>query len=128
MAFRFGIMRTLFLGAVMVCLTNLSFAVLATIGHDLSALTVVIALDNFSQGLAGTALIAYLSSLTNQNFTATQYALLFLLATVPAKLLAGASGVIVDFIGFFNFFVYASFMGIPAIFLSYYLIPKEAKS
>jgi PAT family beta-lactamase induction signal transducer AmpG len=128
MVFRSGIMRTLFLGAVMVCLTNLSFAALDTVGHELSALTAVIALDNFSQGLAGTALIAYLSSLTNQNFTATQYALLFLLATVPAKLLAGASGVIVDSIGFFNFFLYASFMGIPAIFLSYYLIPEEAKS
>ena len=84
------------------------------------ALTVTITLDNFSQGLAGTALIAYLSSLTNQTFTATQYALLFLLATVPAKFLAGGSGFIVDLVGYFNFFIYAACMGLPAILLSLY--------
>lgn len=127
MVYRFGIIKTLFAGAVMVCVTNLTFSALDTIGHDLNALTVVIAMDNFSQGLAGTALIAYLSSLTNHNFTATQYALLFLLATVPAKLLAGASGIIVDEFGFFNFFIYAAFMGIPAILLSFYLIIRPLK-
>ena len=118
--YRFNIIKTLLAGAILVCLTNLAFAVLDTIGHDLMALTVTIALDNFSQGLAGTALIAYLSSLTNQNFTATQYALLFLLATVPAKFLAGGSGFIVDLVGYFNFFIYAACMGLPAISLSLY--------
>ena len=118
--YRFNIIKTLLAGAILVCLTNLAFAVLDTIGRDLMALTVTIALDNFSQGLAGTALIAYLSSLTNQNFTATQYALLFLLATVPAKFLAGGSGFIVDLVGYFNFFIYAACMGLPAILLSLY--------
>jgi len=122
--YRFNIIKTLLTGAILVCLTNLAFAVLDIIGHDLMALTVTIALDNFSQGLAGTALIAYLSSLTNQNFTATQYALLFLLATVPAKFLAGGSGLIVDLVGYFNFFIYAACMGLPAILLSLYFTKK----
>ena len=122
--YRFNIIKTLLAGAILVCLTNLAFAVLDIIGHDLMALTVTIALDNFSQGLAGTALIAYLSSLTNQNFTATQYALLFLLATVPAKFLAGGSGFIVDLVGYFNFFIYAACMGLPAILLSLYFTKK----
>jgi len=122
--YRFNIIKTLLVGAILVCLTNLAFAVLDIIGHDLMALTVTITLDNFSQGLAGTALIAYLSSLTNQNFTATQYALLFLLATVPAKFLAGGSGFIVDLVGYFNFFIYAACMGLPAILLSLYFIKK----
>ncbi len=118
--YRFNIIKTLLAGAILVCLTNLAFAVLDTIGHDLMALTITIALDNFSQGLAGTALIAYLSSLTSQNFTATQYALLFSLATFPAKLLAGSSGFIVNSMGYFNFFIYAACMGLPAISLSLY--------
>ena len=126
--YKFGIMKTLFIGALMVCLTNLGFALLDSIGRDLRVLTVVISLDNFSQGIAGTALIAYLSSLTNHNFTATQYSLLFLLATVPAKLLAGASGIIVDAYGFFNFFIYAALMGTPSIVISYYLINRSIKN
>ena len=128
MIYRFTLMKTLFTGALLVCVTNLAFASLDVIGHDLTALTVVIALDNFSQGLAGTALIAYLSSLTSHNFTATQYALLFLLATLPAKLLAGGSGAVVDSIGYFNFFIYASSMGIPAIILSFYLQSRQTRS
>jgi len=116
-----GIKRILIIGAILVCITNLMFAGLETMGHDLVGLTITIAFDNFSQGLAGTVLIAFLSSLTSQSFTATQYTLLFMLATVPAKFLSGFSGFIVDEVGFFSFFVYAALMGLPAIILSFSL-------
>ena len=111
-------MKTVLVGALLVAITNLFFAGLDVIGHNLAFLTLTISVDNLSQGLAGTALIAYLSSLTNQNFTATQYALLFSLAVIPGKLLASSSGFIVDSFGYFNFFIFASFMGIPAIYLA----------
>jgi|TARA_B000000475_G_scaffold149321_1_gene120264 PAT family beta-lactamase induction signal transducer AmpG len=115
--YKYTIMRTMLIGALLVAITNLFFAGLDIVGHNLAFLTLTISVDNLSQGLAGTALIAYLSSLTNQNFTATQYALLFSLAVIPGKLLASSSGFLVDSYGFFNFFIFASLMGIPAIYL-----------
>ena len=90
-----------------------------------SGLTLTIALDNFSQGVASTALIALLSSLTNRHFTATQYAVLFLLATFPATIIKGFSGFVVDSFGYFNFFLYAASLGLPAIVLSYVLWKKK---
>ena len=116
--YRYNIMKTVLVGALLVAITNLFFAGLDVIGHNIAFLTLTISVDNLSQGLAGTALIAYLSSLTNQNFTATQYALLFSLAVIPGKLLASSSGFIIDSFGYFNFFIFASLMGIPAIYLA----------
>jgi PAT family beta-lactamase induction signal transducer AmpG len=114
---RYGIMRPLLLGAVMVAATNLLFAVLASVQPDLSLLAMVISADNLSGGLATSAFIAYLSSLTNQAYTATQYALFSSLMTLPAKLLGGFSGVIVDARGYEFFFVYAAAIGTPAVLL-----------
>lgn len=114
---RFGIMRPLLLGAILVATTNLFFAYLATSGPDLRLLAVVISADNLSGGIAGSAFIAYLSSLTNTAYTATQYALFSSLMTLPAKFLGGFSGIIVDSEGYVFFFVYASAIGLPAIVL-----------
>ncbi|MGD8932654.1 MAG: hypothetical protein PVI52_08790, partial [Chromatiales bacterium] len=71
---------------------------------------------------ATSAFIAYLSSLTNTSYTATQYALFSSLMTLPAKLLGGFSGIMVDNYGYASFFVYAALLGVPAILLVIYLI------
>ncbi|HKJ75813.1 MAG TPA: AmpG family muropeptide MFS transporter [Gammaproteobacteria bacterium] len=118
---RFGIMRPLVLGAVMVAATNLLFAWLAATGPSLPGLAVVISADNLSGGLAVACFIAYLSSLTNSAYTATQYALFSSLMTLPAKFLGGFAGVVVDGYGYVSFFIYASALGIPAILLALYL-------
>ena len=123
--YRYSLMSVVLFGAILVFLTNLAFAWLDTVGNNVSALSVTITLDNFSQGVASTALIAFLSSLTNRHFTATQYAVLFLLATFPAKIIGGFSGFIVDSFGYFNFFLYAASLGIPAIILSYMAWKKK---
>ena len=123
--YRYNLMSVVFLGALLVMLTNVAFAWLDTIGHNVSALTVTITLDNFSQGVASTALIALLSGLTNRSFTATQYAALFLLATFPATIIKGFSGFFVDSFGYFNFFLYAAALGIPAAVISYVLLKKK---
>jgi PAT family beta-lactamase induction signal transducer AmpG len=68
-------------------------------------------------GIAGTSLIAFLSSLTNTRYTATQYALFSSLYTLPGKTLEGLSGFIVDGIGYPSFFIYTACLGIPAVFL-----------
>jgi len=93
---RFGLIRTMVVGAFMSPVSNLVFAWLATQGHDLPALFVAIGVDNLATGYAGTALIAYMSSLTSIGFTATQYALFSSLYALPGKLIASQSGKIVE--------------------------------
>ena len=123
--FRYGIMAGLLLGAIFVASSNLAFAFLSLVGANVNVLAAVIACDNLAQGLAATALVAYLSSLTHEKFTATQYALLFLVATVPAKIIAGMSGFVVDSVGYFVFFLNASGMGIPAICITLYFYRQK---
>jgi PAT family beta-lactamase induction signal transducer AmpG len=115
---RFGLGGPLIFGAVILAVTNLSFAGLALLGANVPFLVVTICADNLAQGFTGTVFIAYLSSLTNVSYTATQYALFTSLMVLPGKILSGYSGQIVDAIGWVSFFVYASLMGVPAIFLA----------
>ena len=81
-------------------------------------LTLTISFDNFAQGYAGTIFIAYLSSLTNISFTATQYALFSSLSVFVGKLVAGYSGEVQEGVGWFWFFIYAAATGIPSIILA----------
>jgi len=118
---RYGIYRPLVLGAILVAATNLLFSYLASIEPDLVWLGIVISADNFSGGLAGSAFIAYLSSLTNAAYTATQYALFSSIMTLPAKIVSGFSGVVVEGYGYEWFFSYAAVLGIPAIIVALYL-------
>ncbi|MDI1278442.1 AmpG family muropeptide MFS transporter [Methylobacter sp.] len=125
---RYGIMRPLLLGAVMVAATNLLFAVLAVSGPNLLLLAGVISADNLSGGIATSVFIAYLSSLTSTAYTATQYALFSSLMTLPAQLLGGFSGVVVDSYGYTVFFIYASTVGLPAIVLVLLLMRYQSRS
>ncbi len=119
---RYGIFQPLLLGAVMVAATNLLFAVLAVVEPNLTILACVVSADNLSGGIATSVFIAYLSSLTNSAYTATQYALFSSLMTLPAKMLGGFSGIVVDSYGYQFFFIYAAAIGLPAIFLVIVLI------
>jgi PAT family beta-lactamase induction signal transducer AmpG len=119
---RYGMMPILLLGAILVMTTNLLFALLAILPADTLYLSIVIGADNLSGGLAGSAFIAYLSSLTNRAYTATQYALFSSLMLLPAKFIGGFSGDVVDAFGFVPFFIYTALLGIPAIILISYLI------
>ena len=114
---RFHMLSILLLGVLLTALTNLLFAVLALTGNHLWGLIMVISADNLSAGIATSALIAYLSSLTNRHFTATQYALFSSVMLILPKFIAGFSGFIVDAAGYPVFFTLTSFMGIPAAIL-----------
>ncbi len=117
MTIRFGVRKILFLGAVLAAATNLLFMALASVGPDITFLTLVIAADNLCAGLASTAFIAYLSSLTSISFTAVQYALFSSLMTLFPKLFGGYSGTVVAAWGYENFFLLTALMGIPVLFL-----------
>jgi len=125
---RYHLNGPLIFGAVMLAVTNLFFAAMAATGPELWLLIVTISADNLAAGFTGTVFIAYLSGLTNTAYTATQYALFSSIMTLPGKLVSGFSGFIVESIDWFSFFIYASGMGIPAIFLAIIVTRRQASA
>jgi len=125
---RYGILRPLLLGAVLVIITNLFFIFLAVTEPNLISLALVISVDNLSGGIASSVFIAYLSSLTNTSYTATQYALFSSLMTLPAKVIGGFSGIVVDSVGYADFFLYTGALGLPAVLLIIYLLIQQYKA
>ena len=117
MVLRWGVMKVLMIGAVLSAATNLLFAWLALHGHDVYALIAVVSADNLSSGIASAAFIAYLSSLTNVQYSATQYALFSSLMLLAPKFLAGFSGVAVDAAGYAWFFAGTAMLGVPVLLL-----------
>ena len=112
---RYSTYSILFLGAFLVVVTNLIFAVLAFVGKDIALLTLIISMDNISAGIATTAFITYISKLTNIEFSATQYALFSSLMLLFPKFIAGFSGVYVESFGYIHFFVGAALIGVPVL-------------
>jgi PAT family beta-lactamase induction signal transducer AmpG len=117
LSMRFGVMRILMLGAALSAASNLLFAWLGGIGYNLTALVWVISADNLSSGIASAAFIAYLSSLTNVNYSATQYALFSSMMLLLPKFIAGYSGKYVDAFGYVNFFTATALLGVPVLLL-----------
>lgn len=117
LSLRLGVMRVLMLGAVLSAASNMLFAWLSTRGHDLSALVWVVSADNLAGGIASSAFIAYLSSLTNVQYSATQYALLSSMMLLLPKFVAGFSGKYVDAFGYASFFHATALLGVPVLLL-----------
>lgn len=117
LSMRFGVMRILMAGAVMSAVSNLLFAWLAGHGHDVNALILVVSADNLAGGIASAAFIAYLSSLTNIQYSATQYALFSSLMLLLPKFVAGWSGAFVDQFGYATFFTSTALLGVPVLVL-----------
>ncbi|MET1080048.1 MAG: AmpG family muropeptide MFS transporter [Pseudomonas sp.] len=114
---RFGIMPILFIGGLSSAVTNLLFLLLAGMGAHLNMLILTISCDNFSAGLATAAFVAYLSSLTNLKFSATQYALLSSIMLLLPRLIGGYSGVMVEKLGYAQFFLATALLGVPTLIL-----------
>lgn len=121
---RFGIMKSLFWFGVLQGITNLMFVAQSYVGHNIYLLTVTISLDNISAGMGTTALVAYLSSLCNIAYTATQYALLSSLMSFARDLFAATSGFLADHVSWDIFFFITALMVIPGLILLAYLTKK----
>ena len=124
---KYGVTRCLVIATILIASTNLFFAVMVLVGPEPWMLAVTISADNFAQGLSGTVLIAYLSSLTNRSFTATQYALLSSFMSLLGKFTAGFSGNVQESIGWLGFFLYAAALGVPAILLAIVVARRHAR-
>jgi PAT family beta-lactamase induction signal transducer AmpG len=119
----FGFRRMLLLAALGVGLSNLAFLLMAHNPGQLWAFYAALSADNLFQGFAGTVLVAFMSSLTDRNFTATQYALLVSLANLPGKFVGGVSGFIVEATSYSTFFILSTLTVIPTLLLLAWLWP-----
>ncbi len=113
----FGIRRMLLVAAIGVALSNLAFLLMAEYPSQIWAFYAAITADNLFQGFAGVVLIAFMSSLTDRNFTATQFALLVSLANLPGKFAGGVSGFLVEATSYSVFFVLSALTVVPTLLL-----------
>lgn len=114
---RVGILRSLLVGGVLQAASNLMFVFQAVVGPSLPALAATIAVENLSGGLAAGAFAAYLSSLCNVAFTATQYALLSSLAVFAGRLFASTGGAVADRVSWAEYFALTTIAALPGLFL-----------
>lgn len=113
----FSLRSMLVVAAIAVAISNVAYLLMANNPSEQWAFFATISADNLSQGFAGVVLVAFMSSLTNQNFTATQYALLASLAHLPGKFVGGLSGFIVESTGYPLFFIISTFSVVPTLLL-----------
>ena len=123
--YRYGIIKSLFICGVLQGITNLAFAYLATQGHSINALMVTVSLDNIAGGMGTTALVAYLSSLCNIAYTATQYALLSAFASFARDIFSATSGVLADNCNWVEFYVIVAILSIPCLVILVFLKDEE---
>ncbi len=123
----FNIKPMLVIAAVAVSMSNLAFLLMAMHPSETWAFFAAISADNLAQGFAGVVLVAFMSSLTDRNFTATQYALLVSLANLPGKFIGGVSGYIVEASSYQTFFILSTFSVIPTLLLLLWLWDKTHK-
>lgn len=121
---RWGVKWPLFVGVVLGAISNLLYVWLVGADGDVWKLTLVISGENLAQGFQGTTLVAFLSALVNQRFTATQYALFSSLVMLPGKLLSAVSGSIVEQTGYAPYFWITALASVPAALLFFWLVPR----
>ena len=147
---KFGRIGALLLGSVLIIISNLNYSLFGTYGCHLpldcaqsgmfdfmqahfdargpatnAGVAALVSFDNIAIGVHGTALIAFLSSLTSARYTATQYAVLSSLYALPGKLLMGTSGFVVNALGYGDFFLYTALLSVPGLLLLLWLARRH---
>ncbi len=122
---RVGVLHGLMVGGVLQMVSNISYVMLAWAGHDVSALAVTVAVENVCGGIATAAFVAYLSSLCNVAYTATQYALLSSFYKLGGDLFGASSGWLADRMDWVSFFLLSMAGAVPALLLLTRLIAMD---
>jgi PAT family beta-lactamase induction signal transducer AmpG len=129
---RLGIMRGLVVCGVLMAASNLVFVLQAVVGYDLWMLTATIAVENVTTGMGTTAFVAYLSSLCNVAYTATQYALLTSLMAFSRTVMSSGAGWLADHMDWISFFIVTTLAAVPGLLLLIWMIrrypPEEAQT
>ena len=122
---RLGLKRSVLLALVLMCVSNLSFALLAAAGHSNLGLAAAIGFENLASGYGGVAVVAYFSALCNLQFTASQYALISAAASILGRLLTGTTaGSLITAMGYVNFYLLTTFLALPGILLFQFMIRR----
>lgn len=126
MILRIGINRSLWFFGLLQAASTACFALLVWVGHELAWLAAVIAFENLSGGMGTAAYVAFMASLTNKRFTATQYALLSSLMGIPRVLASAPTGLMVEQMGWESFFITCSLMALPGLLLLQRFAPWQS--
>ena len=122
---KMGLKRSVLLALVLMCVSNLSFALLAAAGHSNAGLAAAIGFENFASGYGGVVVVAYFSALCNLQFTAVQYALISAAASVLGRTLTGTTaGGLIQAMGYVNFYLFTTVLALPGILLFWYMMRK----
>jgi MFS transporter, PAT family, beta-lactamase induction signal transducer AmpG len=118
-----GIERSVLIALVLMCVSNLGFALLAAAGHSNLGMAAAIGFENLASGYGGVVVVAYFSALCNLRFTASQYALISAAASVVGRLLTGTTaGGLIEATGYVNFYVLTTLLALPGILLFWYMM------
>ncbi len=123
---KLGLYRSLLIFGVFQAIATLGFSVLSVIGNYISLLIVVISLENLAAGMGYTAYLAFIANMTNKEFTATQFALMTALMSIPRTFFSGLSGFLVEIMDWQIYFIFCSLIAFPALIILM-KINKEAK-
>tara|TARA_B100000686_G_C16762042_1_gene959308 strand:- start:579 stop:1781 length:1203 start_codon:yes stop_codon:yes gene_type:complete len=121
---RFGILQSLIISGFLQIISNLLYVLLNSVGPEFSYLLLTVAGENFSGGLGSAAFVAYLSVLCNRNYTGTQYALLSSFMGLARAILSSPSGFIVESIGWADFFLLSTLLGLPGLLILFWMRKK----
>ena len=126
---RIGLLRALWIFGILQAGSTLAFSALASVGHNYYVLVATVAFENFTSGMGASAFIAFMASLCNRKFTATQYALLSSLMGIPRVIVASPTGYLAEWFGWVHFFIFCTLSAIPGlIFLFRYKTWQEGSS
>ena len=120
---RAGMKRAVLVSLVLMAVSNFSFAMLAAVGHSNLGLAGAIGFENFTSGIGGVTVVAYLSALCNLRFTATQYALLSALASVAGRFITGTTaGALIESMGYVSFYLMTTAIAFPGVILFWFMM------
>jgi PAT family beta-lactamase induction signal transducer AmpG len=112
-----GIYRSLWIFGILQGVSTAGFAALSLLGPNLTGLAAVIAFENLSGGMGTSAYVAFMASLTNKRFTATQYALLSSFMGIPRVIVASPTGLMAEALGWPSFFLLCALIALPGLLL-----------
>ncbi len=122
---RLGLKRSVLLALVLMCISNLSFALLASAGHSNAGMAAAIGFENLASGFGGVVVVAYFSALCDLQFTAAQYALISAAASVVGRVLTGTTaGALIESLGYVDFYLLTTLLALPGILLFWFMMRR----
>ena len=125
---RLGINRSLWIFGLLQAVSTAGCALLANVGYSIPLLSAVIAFENLSSGMGTAAYAAFMASITNKKFTATQYALLTSLMGIPRVLASAPTGFLAKNVGWETFFIFCTLIAIPGMLLLLKFAPWNSRA